>query len=573
MSNEFLSDLFEGQEGIVYAPTIKADNRKVFQQYFFQWPQERNQLEAHLDDFTSREVYVSPVLFNERRIAPETFKGTRYLWTEFDGVIPNDVTKPPTMRIMSSGEGHEHWYWRLDEFVTDKVLIEDLTRRIAYHYNADLSVWDYQNVLRPTDTWNHKRNKPVTLVSRTTESYSVRDFLWVPIPPAGTKVDIKIGELPPKDVILAKYKWTYDALDLLFKEVAQGKRSDALTRLAYECIEAGLSNEETYVLLEDRDSVWGKYVDRNDREKRLQGFISYVRGRKANNAEIVQGATEVYRFHDFMKTTIELKWAIEGLLPVAGSMLIIGKEGIGKSTFSLRAAMALALGADQFLKWRIINRQRTLFISLEMMHDELKEFFKDMSIPEELQEELQDWFHIWPIGHAYPFDVPEQQAQLLRYIDMYKIELIVIDSLSLSIYGDIKDDEAIKRLNSFLNEDVRKARKCSYIFIHHQRKQGAGVEKKSIDLDDSFGSRFITANAQTVVTLSQKPGSPKLVVDEAKTRLRMGDKEFSIERTPDRGFKLVGAIEPASTPLAIEGGKAGSNKRPDDGSLGKLLDF
>jgi hypothetical protein len=166
MSNEFLTDLFGDQTGIVYAP---AKYPNYFKQFFFEWPQERDKLERHLDDYGHRDVYLSPALFSEARISPETFKGTRYLWSEFDGTIPKDAIEP-TIRVSSSGNGHEHWYWKLDNFVTDTVLLEDLTRRIAYHYGADLSVWDYQNVLRPVDTWNHKRNKPVTLISKNDQS-------------------------------------------------------------------------------------------------------------------------------------------------------------------------------------------------------------------------------------------------------------------------------------------------------------------------------------------------------------------------------------------------------------------
>lgn len=571
MTNEFLTDLFEGQEGIVYSP-VKGE---IWKQHFFEWPREQDKLERHLNDYDKRDVYISPVLFNDRRIAPETFKGTGYLWTEFDGTIPSidspDVIKP-TMRVASSIEGHEHWYWKLDRFVTDKILIEDLTRRIAYHYGADLSVWDYQNVLRPVDTWNHKRNKPVTLLNRNNNVYKVDDFLWVPIPPAGSKVSVSLGGLPDKNEILAKYKWTYDALDLLFKTVATGKRSDALVRLGYECIETGLSNEETYVLLEDRDTVWGKFVGRTDRQKRLEDIIASVRRKKATTAEIVQGATEVYRFDDFMKTNIVLRWAVEGLLPVAGSMVIFGKPGIGKSTYSLRLAMALALGDEYFLNWKIVNRQRTLFISLEMQHGELKEFFKDMQISEEKSQELQDWFFIWPLGHAYPLDTPDQQIELLKYIDMHKIELIVIDSLSLSMYGSVTNDDDVKRLNSFLNEDVRKDRKCGYVFIHHPRKDGIDTKKEK-NMDDSFGSIYITANAQTVIILSQKPGSPRLHVKMEKTRMTIGSKEFDIERTPDRGFQLVGQLATGDTQPSntTEGGKASPDKKPDDGSLGKLF--
>ncbi len=577
MTNEFLTDLFGDQEGIVYSP-IKGETWK---QFFFEWPQERDSLERHLDDFDKRDVYVSPVLFTEKRIAPETFKGTNFLWTEFDGKIPSDFIQP-TMRVLSSVEGHEHWYWKLDNFTTDKVLIEDLTRRIAYHYGADLSVWDYQNVLRPIDTWNHKRNRPVTLLAKSDTVYSIEHFLSVPIPPAGSRVDITLGKLPPREQILAKYKWKLDTLDLIFKdEIPKGKRSDALARLVHDCLELGLSNEETYVLIEERDSVWGKYVGRTDRQKRLEATIANVRARKSFVAEIVHGAPEVYRFHDFMQTDIRLKWAIEGLLPVAGSMVIFGKPGIGKSTFSLRLAISLALGRDYFLAWKIVNPQRVLFVSLEMQHYEVKQFFSDMNLTEEEQIQLQEQFYIWPIGNPYPFDTGDQQIELIKHIKTHKIELVIIDSLSIAMYGSVKDDDAIKRLNSFLNEDVRRDLKCSYIFIHHPRKQGIGEDRKIDNQDDAYGSTYINANAQTVVVLSQRVGSTKIHVKLLKTRMSTGMRDFEIERTPDRGFKLVDSQQhiPSTNSSNDSGssttvqGEGTSNKKAADGSLGKLFEL
>lgn len=562
MTSEFLSDLFDGQEGIIYAP-IKGDR---WEQHFFEWPKERERLERHLNDFDSRDVYLSPVLFNNKKITPDSFKGTNYLWTEFDGVLPKEAITP-TMRVMSSQEGHEHWYWKLDHFETNKAVLEDLTRRIAYHYGADLSVWDYQNVLRPVDTWNHKRNKPVTLLDRNNALYTINDFLGIPIPPTGSNVDVHLGKLPPREQILARYKFSLDALDLMFKHIEKGAgdRSGALVRLAYECIEVGLSNEETFVLLLDRDEDWGKFKGRSDQKKQLEGIIANVRKRKATVAEIVHEAPEVYRFGDFMRTNVQLKWAIEGLLPVAGSMVIFGKPGIGKSTFSLRLAIDLALGKDKFLLWNIVNSQRVMFVSLEMQHYELKSFFSDMELPPKEQERLQEQFFIWPIGNAYPFDTPDQQIEILKFIKLHKIELIIIDSLSLAMYGSVKDDDAIKRLNSFLNEDVRKDLKCGYLFIHHPRKKGIDERGKD-DQDDAFGSTYINANAQTVVVLSQKQGSTRLHVKLLKTRMSQGMQDFDIERTSNRGFQLVS--------VNASSGNQGSNPTDQEatiGSLGKLF--
>lgn len=538
-TDNYLDSLFGDHEGVVYAPT--KGNR--FEQHFFEWPAERALLENHLGTYDQHEVYLSPVLFSERRISPETFRGTSFLWTEFDGTLPSEIQPPPTFTVQSSNPGHEHHYWRLREFVTDKAVLEEYNRRIAYHYGADLSVWDYQNVLRPINTWNHKRGKPVVLLtSNPGASYSLTDFASIPIPPVYSSGNVNLGKLPSRDLILAKYRWSEDTFDLMTKVIKKGEgdRSDALFRLAYEALEAGCSNEEIYVLIEDRDKVWGKFVGRTDRQKQLEAIIAKVRRKKATTAEITHEAPVVYRFHDFMQTNIKLEWAIEGLLPVAGSMVLFGRPGIGKSTFSLRQATALALGKEQFLIWTIVRPQRTLFLSLEMQHYELKQFFEDMQFATEEQLILQENFFVWPIGSAYPLDTPDQQRELLKYLDLHKIELIVIDSLSLSMYGSVKDDDDVKRLNAFLNEDVRRDRHCGYIFIHHPRKNTLADPRKEADQDDSFGSQYIVANAQTVVVLSQREGSPKVHVKVLKTRMSLGLQEFDMERTPDRGFQVVG---------------------------------
>jgi hypothetical protein len=205
-----------------------------------------------------------------------------------------------------------------------------------------------------------------------------------------------------------------------------------------------------------------------------------------------------------------------------------------------------------------------------MQHYELKEFFTDMHLPKEEQLDLQENFYIWPIGTAYPLDTPDEQRQLLKYIDLHKIDLIIIDSHSLAMYGSIKEDDDVKRLNSFLNEDVRRDRKCSYIFIHHPRKR-TGLEKSNEeDQDNVFGSRFITANAQTVMVLAQKSGSTKLHVKFLKRRFAYGLNEFEIERTTERGFQLVGQLADTATSYSIKG-SATSDTQSTTGALGPLF--
>jgi hypothetical protein len=71
MGNAFLDELFGGQEGIIYAP-VKGE---TWEQHFFAWPQERPQLERHIENYDRRDVYLSPVLFSERKVTPRILQG------------------------------------------------------------------------------------------------------------------------------------------------------------------------------------------------------------------------------------------------------------------------------------------------------------------------------------------------------------------------------------------------------------------------------------------------------------------------------------------------------------------
>lgn len=533
--SSFVDDLFGDEEGVIYAPTRKT----MWVQEFFQWPSNRESLLLHLSDFSDREVYLSPVLFTKPLVHPNTFKGTRYLWTEFDGNLPDNVNIDPTIRIQSSTPGKEHWYWRLNEFATDASQVIDATKRLAYGLEADLSVWDYAVVLRPPGTINHKRKLPVKLLSNTGVSYPLRVFKEaLEPPPEHTTISIDSTTLPELQRLVAQYSWSNDAYEIFTKNLTRGIRSSSLARLSFECAEMGMSNSEIFVVLEDVDRRCGKFVGRTDRNRRLEGIISYTRGRRAARLETTDQSA-VYRFTDFMRTNVELKWVLPGLIPVAGASMIFGPPGYGKSTWAIRMGIAIATGSPDFLGWTIEKQQKVLFLSLEMPHDELKSFLSDMQLDEETLDKLQENFFVWPVGHPYPLDTPDQQIEVLKYIDQFGIELLIIDSLGVAMYGAVTSDDDVKRLNSFLNEDVRGARGCGYFLIHHPRKPGTSENKNPSDMYDSFGSTYIINNAQTVFNLNPggKPGDLKLNI--WKSRLTQDQTSFRLQRTTNRDFTRV----------------------------------
>jgi hypothetical protein len=540
-TGEFLEDLFGEETGYVYAP-IKG---RLFEPHFFKWPEKKEKLLTHiLTKSQDAEVYIGPMLFKAAKVHPLTFKGTHYIWTEFDGNAPRTFDVEPTIRIQSSLEGYEHWYWRLDKFTADVDEITDITKRLAYQLEADLSVWDYATVLRPPGTFNHKRKAPVTVLRELDSAYPLDSFEFLPKLPDQVNVKVNSTTLPKVEHLIARYTWNDDAFDLLTKEAHElgapnetGDRSGALYRLGMYCAEMGMSNDEIFVILKHVDARWKKYHGRTDADKRLVGLVSSIRTKKAAQYEVSE-SSGIYRLKDFLKTKIKLKWIIPGLLPVAGSGLIFGPSAVGKSTFTLRMLIAIATGAERFLDWEIEREQKVLFISLEMPHDELDLFIQDMNLSEAELEKLQENFFIWPIGHAYPFDTKDQQIELLKYVDQFGIELVTIDSLGVSTYGSISNQDDMKRLFSFLNEDLRKARGCGYFLIHHPRKPGVSDVRKPQDFYDAYGDTYIINNAQTVINLNPVSGTRKRV-NVFKSRLSVDQRSFDIKQLSDRSFEVV----------------------------------
>lgn len=162
----------------VYLPVKESDNseRGHWVTYMFEWPRQRAAIVKHVLKWTatpSIDVFYSPALFKVANPKKENVLGSWVLWADFDGNAPHDwsaveYVPAPTLRIQSSIPGHEHVYWRLEEFLFEPQppgtsILEERNRSIAYLLKADTSGWDADQILRPPFTMNRKRNVEVTI--------------------------------------------------------------------------------------------------------------------------------------------------------------------------------------------------------------------------------------------------------------------------------------------------------------------------------------------------------------------------------------------------------------------------
>jgi DNA polymerase III delta prime subunit len=540
---KFFETIYGDQQGWAYAPTKDPVNNS-FEQYWFHWPTSKNNLINHVQTMTStHEVYYGTGLFSKQEATKEGFKGTWFVWAEFDGSLPEPgvyaQVPAPSIKLRSSEEQHEHWYWKLDHFETNIEVIEEISRKLTYHLGADLGSWNANRVLRPPGTIHHESGKITTLLRWDPQTHAVEEFSNLPEITVELAKENDIGYIPKALSVIFKYQFTTDEYDFYSREsIEVGHRSSALTKLGHIGVEKGMTDAEILGFLWNADERWGKFKGRKDRKRLLLGIVNYCRAKSKQPKPVDQEVDHlrVYNFVDFQNTDIEIEWVIPGLIHKKGRVLISGPPGVGKSQVAFRMAQKLAEGKP-FLKWEPTRPIRMMFVSMEMPHEELKYITSQMNIQE--NELLRENLQIMPIGYSIQLTKAIAQAEFANKVEQHQPDGIIFDSLGVGIGGGLQSDQII--LDTFYY--VKKVLSGQYgvfsVFIHHNRKEQTG-NKKPTKLDDLFGSAYIGAELTTGLNLwPTAPMSPLLEFSCLKLRMMRNFSPFMIRRTPELDFEVV----------------------------------
>lgn len=596
--NSFFDYLWSGAEGWVYLPykTKSGEWKKVS----FEWPKHREHIIKHVmaKSAEGHDVYCSPMLFNDARPLRENFKGTNVLWADFDGSVPREwttdhpapaseppvdatgvlsTTDPgsqtpiPTLRIQSSSDGHEHTYWRLDEFTTDATFVENTNRAIAYTLRADTSGWDLGQVLRPPGTTNYKHNMPVTILYQSDVLHSRKEFDHLKPVKQLVSEAIDLQEVPDVTRVVAKYIFDDQHYELFMaREQPEGKRSSALMKLGFFGAESGMTDGEIYSLLLNADDRWGKFKNRTDRQRRLLDIINKARQKHPVGLSTPEGLLRslnktdspveiapkyIYGFDEFLHTDIHIEWALENLLEVGGIGVLASAPGVGKTQMSLQLAIACSLG-EPFLVWKPVRKMKILVLSLEMSHAALKHFVDNIAkgYTETEIEILERNLKIAPLGESLPLDHPDGRKFLETILDEYKPDGIIIDSMGKVTHESLVDEKKIKQLNAYY-VSLRNRYSCFIWFVHHNRK-ATGDNKKPTELSDLYGNQYIAAETTCVLNL-WKDKNGVLELSTIKSRLSIQPEPFIITRDEHLKFHTVESVMSTSQPVEKEGNKDG----------------
>lgn len=549
---KFTEFLYEGLTGYVYTPIKKKDNS--WEQYFFQWPQQKTQLLDFIE--TSKhdgDVYISPAIFSEKSSKKSAVKATRVAWVEFDGNAKDFKELPkPSMIVQSSTEDHLHCYWRIEE--TTGPVVEEINRRLAYYLEADSSGWDSSQVLRAPTTLNWKQKvqpKEVKLLRCVDE---LNDFKIFDKAPA---VKSPVAVLEYEDLIDPKTIELSTELANLVNNRMPGpnQRSSLLMFTAHQLAEAGHSHLEIVSLLYHVDYRIKKFVGRGDQLVRLSEIASI-----AILKHDLDNFVESYSPLEIIQHELSLEWFIPGWLHSTGLMLLSGQPGVGKTQFSLDLGYRFATG-DSILGRAKTNPLRVTMISGEMDIVELKYIF---------EHQRKDFTELALWNTNMRVYAPEEMGmnKIEHIIKESFPNVVIIDSLSELATDDLKESEAraiMKRLRK-----LKKDYNCAFIIIHHNRKANDS-NKKPRKLSDLYGSYIFGKLSETVISLWQEDGKSYIEVDVFKSRfgsrfpLRIKRSEnltFSLEQEV---IEIVGVENPFNgNPLGVK-----ENFLPESNALGE----
>lgn len=161
----FFGYLFGDQEGFLCLatidPSLNKTNPKRFKDYFFNWPEQKDEISHWLESETFRmNVYFCTSLLSEPIRKKQYCLPNNLVWSDLDHCDP-DIVRPVPSLLLKSSEGKYQAIWRVDRELAAYEQ-EDFSKKIAYTYaseGADKSGWDLTQLLRVPFTYNYKYEK------------------------------------------------------------------------------------------------------------------------------------------------------------------------------------------------------------------------------------------------------------------------------------------------------------------------------------------------------------------------------------------------------------------------------
>lgn len=226
-------------------------------------------------------------------------------------------------------------------------------------------------------------------------------------------------------------------------------------------------------------------------------------------------------------------WRWDGILPVSGTVLVVGQPHAGKTT--LVAALAAAMSAKLNLAGRTVRPGRLLLASLE---HQARDVAKTLAAAARGAGIAPAELRVAVVRAPLDLDNPEHFDELDRIASKRKARVIVIDPFRRSSRIDENRAEDVSVYCQSLQRLTRNGKRL-VIVIHHLTKNGE-LPRGSMDFVASVDSWIkVTRSRKDVVTIDAThhgaaPLSLRLVVSRDDDKLLVEEEPKGTVGVPDK---------------------------------------
>ncbi|MCK9471804.1 MAG: AAA family ATPase [Bacilli bacterium] len=479
------------QLGYVALPRKKGD---LWEEKNFKYPQDKQLILKWIKESIIKKynIYWCPTVLNKSRRIADNIPQINVLYADLDEIdpegLPNDLK--PSIAWQTSDNRYAA-IWSLDKFIDSKVG-EKLNKRLTYYIGADRGGWDLTQVLRIPGLPNYKYS-PVQLgklLWNEDKVYSPKHFVQLPkVEELSNTIDtdIKLLDTAVNDIIY-KYidKLNIKAVKLLLtpqEQLNEADRSMSLWELECILFEAGMTKDEVYTIA--KNSIWNKYRDRKDENKRLISEIEKAYSHTTEPVVNLIRSRKIITYSELMGKNIEQpKWLIKDWWEAGSHGIIAGEPKTYKSTITTEIAVSVASGKPLFNNYEVVTPGPVIIIQEENSEWLMQDRFAKISGSKDLMGSIQHEDKVIKISS--PEDLPilcvnREGINLTQEEDKQWIEslckqnrpvLIILDPLYLML-GEV-DSNSAKELRNTLQWLITLSTKfnIAVMLVHHFNKGG-----------------------------------------------------------------------------------------------------
>ena len=256
VQSAFFDYIFGDETGYVCIAIQKPGRGNPFKERFFEWPKNKDQLISYVQRSQAQHnIWYGVNLLSDTKRVKEHCVPQNILWADLDTCDPEEVVPKPQC-VVESSPGRFQAVWRLDETL-DPYLAEQYSKRIAYAYRqngVDPSGWDLTQLLRVPSTFNYKyQDTPKVELRHALETLAPLAALGG-LPELADdegNYDIELpSDLPDPGATILRYwsKLKETSFMVIYEEEPEFDWSRVLWRLVNICLEAGMTQQETFAV-------------------------------------------------------------------------------------------------------------------------------------------------------------------------------------------------------------------------------------------------------------------------------------------------------------------------------------